>query len=58
MVNSYHPAPRVIVCQGPPRCMLEDDEAIEAQKAGCIWCRTITLHEDGTETVQEPANGD
>jgi hypothetical protein len=25
-----------------------------AQIAGCVWCRRITLHEDGTETTQEP----
>jgi hypothetical protein len=47
--------PQVIICQGPPRCSLEGDEAVAAQEAGCVWCRRITLHEDGTETVTEPS---
>jgi hypothetical protein len=47
--------PVVIVCQGPPACRLEGDAAIEAQEAGCVWCRRITVHADGTETVTEPA---
>ena len=47
--------PRVIVCQGPPICDLEDDEAVRAQQRGCLWCRIITMHQDGSETVTEPA---
>lgn len=46
--------PVVIVCQGPPRCPLEGDEAVAAQEAGCIWCKRITIHADGTETTTEP----
>jgi hypothetical protein len=46
--------PQVIVCQGPPRCDLEGDTAIEAQEAGCKWCKRISVHEDGTETITEP----
>lgn len=46
--------PQVIVCQGPPRCMLQDDEAVKAQQSGCIWCRRITVHKDGTETETGP----
>jgi|RhiMethySRZTD1v2_1073278.scaffolds.fasta_scaffold1431299_2 hypothetical protein len=49
------PDPRVIVCQGPPKCLLEDEEAVEAQIAGCPWCRVITIHDDGSETVTEPS---
>lgn len=45
----------VICCQGPPRCSLEGDEAQAAQEAGCVWCTRIIIHEDGTETVTEPA---
>lgn len=48
--------PQVIVCQGPPRCDLEGDEAVAAQMAGCPWCRRITLHDDGSETVTEPGH--
>lgn len=48
--------PVVIVCQGPPACDLEGDEAIEAQEGGCLWCKRIILHEDGTETVTDPAD--
>ncbi len=50
------PEPRVIVCQGPPLCMLEDDEAQAAQEAGCVWCKYIWLHEDGSQTVREPGH--
>ena len=47
--------PQIIVCQGPPRCDLRGDEAVAAQEGGCIWCRRITIHADGGETVTEPA---
>lgn len=46
--------PLVIVCQGPPRCLLEGNDAVKAQEAGCVWCKRIIVHRDGTETVQEP----
>ena len=48
--------PMVIVCSGPPWCLLEDDAAVRAQNGGCHWCRYVTLHSDGTETVEEPAH--
>jgi hypothetical protein len=47
--------PIVIVCQGPPVCLLQDDDAVRAQIAGCPWCRRIVFHDDGTETVTEPS---
>jgi len=46
--------PCVIVCQGPPVCMLEGDEAVKAAEDGCPWCKRITLHDDMTETVVDP----
>jgi hypothetical protein len=46
--------PQVVVCQGPPVCDLQGDEAEAAMKEGCPWCKVIVLHEDGTETVREP----
>lgn len=46
--------PMVIVCQGPPVCMLEGDEANAHQLDGCRWCKRIIVHDDGTETVIEP----
>ncbi len=49
--------PMVVCCQGPPRCMLQGDEAEKAIKAGCVWCRRIIVHPDGTETMIEPGNG-
>lgn len=45
----------VVVCQGPPRCPLQDDQAVAAAVAGCIWCKRITIHADGSESVSEPA---
>lgn len=48
--------PKIIVCQGPPRCMLTGDAAVKAQRKGCPWCKQIIVHEDGSETVIEPAN--
>lgn len=45
----------VVCCQGPPRCDLQNDEAIAAQKAGCIWCTRIYLHDDGSETRTGPS---
>lgn len=45
----------VIVCQGPPICGLEGEIAIEAAKNGCPWCKRITIHDDGSETVVEPS---
>lgn len=44
----------VIVCQGPPRCDLEGDEAVAAQMAGCQWCRRININDDGSETREGP----
>lgn len=46
----------VHVCAGPPVCLLEDDEAVEAQKAGCPWCRRIRIDEDGNETEEGPGH--
>jgi hypothetical protein len=42
------------VCQGPPRCDLEGDEAVTAQQAGCKFCREIRIDDDGRETAVEP----
>jgi hypothetical protein len=50
--------PSVIICQGPPRCMLEGDEAVAAAKAGCPWCRRIELLPDGTERRSGPPLAD
>lgn len=47
--------PCVVVCQGPPICMLMGDEAMAAQMNGCVWCRRIWVHYDGSSTVREPA---
>jgi hypothetical protein len=44
------------VCQGPPRCALEGDEAVAAQQAGCVWCKRVVIFEDGTERAIEPGN--
>lgn len=47
----------VIMCKGPPLCLLRDDEAVANQLAGCPQCRRIVVHSDGTETeFQEKPN--
>lgn len=46
--------PMVIVCQGPPRCPLDGDTAVAAQKAGCSWCRRIEMLPDGGEIRSGP----
>ena len=42
------------ICAGPPVCSLQDDEAVAAQVAGCVWCKRIRIDEDGNETIDEP----
>lgn len=44
----------IIVCAGPPFCSMEGNEAIDCQRAGCIWCKRILIDSDGRETVTEP----
>jgi hypothetical protein len=39
----------IIVCAGPPLCLFQDDEAIEAATAGCPYCRHIVMRADGGE---------
>lgn len=46
--------PHIIVCQGPPRCALRGDEVVAAIEAGCPFCMTIIVHEDGSETRRQP----
>ena len=43
----------VIVCQGPPTCPFEGDEAVQNQIDGCPNCRRIVIPADGTE-VERP----
>jgi len=50
------PIGTIWVCQGPPRCTLEGDAAVAAQEAGCVWCKRIVCHEDGTETAEGPTD--
>lgn len=50
-------AGEVIVCAGPPQCLLQDDAAVQNQIDGCPLCRRIVVHDDGTETeYQAKAN--
>ncbi len=42
--------PEVIVCAGPPECLLEGDDAVRNQQDGCPKCRRIRIHADGSET--------
>lgn len=54
MTDDDDDAPLIIVCQGPPVCMLQGDEAEASQRAGCPWCKRIIVHPDGTDTVTDP----
>jgi hypothetical protein len=36
----------VFVCAGPPQCSLQDDEAVQAARAGCRNCRRIAVHDE------------
>lgn len=48
--------PMVIVCAGPPACLLQGDEVVAAAEGGCVWCRRIIVHRDGTETETGPGH--
>lgn len=45
-----------VVCQGPPACMLKDEEAIQAQIDGCIWCQRYMRDALGRETIIGPGS--
>ena len=45
--------PMIIVCAGPPLCLLQSDDAVRAQENGCELCKRIIVHPDGTEIVRE-----
>lgn len=47
-------APKVIICQGPPICDLQGDEAEDAMEAGCPWCRREILLPNGEWHTEEP----
>ena len=42
------------ICQGPPRCSLQGDEAVAEQHKGCPWCEVKTIWPDGSETTKKP----
>lgn len=47
----------ITVCQGPPRCMLQGDDAVAAIESGCQFCKRIIIDPvDGSETTIEPGN--
>lgn len=47
--------PCIVVCRGLPVCQLSGQEAVEAQQAGCPWCKRVWVNEDGTETIYDIA---
>lgn len=47
-------APTIVMCQGPPRCDKQGDEAVAQAEAGCLWCERHTLQEDGSWAIQKP----
>lgn len=40
----------IIICVGPPLCLLQGDEAVQNQIDGCPKCRRVTVAPDGRET--------
>lgn len=48
--------PMVVVCAGPPACRLMGDAAVQAQIAGCVWCKRIIVHGNGRETETGPGH--
>ena len=46
----------VWVCQGPPRCALEGDDAVAAQQGGCVWCKQVRIDDMGREAVIGPSD--
>jgi hypothetical protein len=44
------------ICQGEPLCQLKGDEAIEAQRAECVWCDRMIVEEDGSSTTIKPSS--
>ena len=45
----------IFVCQGPPRCDLQGDDAIAAQENDCPFCKKIHIDEQFNETFVEPS---
>ena len=56
MLRPEDDVPVLTVCQGPPRCLLEGDDAARAAEAGCVWCKRIRFLPNGDEHVIEPGN--
>ena len=57
VANLERPFPQVIVCAGPPECLLEGDAAVDAANSGCPKCKHILVKPDGsTEEFQRKAN--
>lgn len=44
----------IVVCQGPPSCSLEGDDAIAAM-ATCPFCERIYIDEFGNEETVSPS---
>lgn len=48
-------SPRIIVCQGSPRCDLRGNAAKAAQAAGCPFCEVLEVSERGElTTISKP----
>jgi len=43
------PTWEVIVCDGPPLCPFEDDEAVKAANEGCPRCRRVVMAANGEQ---------
>jgi hypothetical protein len=57
--------PIITVCKGPPRChvdavktsFMQDGKLVDLDTymRNCRWCKRITVHPDGSETVTDVA---
>lgn len=43
--NERDDDPLIIVCQGPPSCLLVGDDALQSQLNGCLKCKRMDIGE-------------
>lgn len=49
--------PMIIVCAGPPACLLQGEAAIAHQNAGCLTCKRKVVTLEGVRELPPPTRG-